>query len=223
MNSTVKDRIEITAADGHRLGVYRARPTGEPRGSVLIIQEIFGVTAHIKAVADAYAEAGYEALAPQLFDRITPDLTVPYSDISTGLAHAYSIDTAFIIRDLDATQRAAARPDQAATVGFCWGGRLSYQAACRLNLKAAVIYYGGGLPSCLPETPSCPTLFHFGEQDTAIPQSDVEQMRTAVTTAEIHLYPSGHAFNNTDRASYEPVSAALSLSRTLAFLQRHLG
>jgi carboxymethylenebutenolidase len=223
MNSIHSDQMQVTAADGHTLTVYRARPTLPTRGSVLIVQEIFGVTAHIKAVADTYAKAGYEALAPQLFDRVAPDLLVPYSDIPLGLTHAYSIEAAATMADLRACRDAAERPDRVGVVGFCWGGKIAYWAGCRLDLRAVVSYYGGGLPGCLGEKPTCPVMFHFGEHDSAIPLSDVAQVQSALPDAEFRLYAAGHAFNNTDRSSFEPISAALALERSLEFLGRHLG
>jgi carboxymethylenebutenolidase len=223
MHSIHSDQLRVTAADGHTLTVYRARPTPPTRGSVLIVQEIFGVTAHIQAVADTYAKAGYEALAPQLFDRVAPDLLVPYADIPQGLAHAYSIEITATLADLRACRDAAERPDHVAVVGFCWGGKIAYWAGCRLDLRAAVSYYGGGLVACLGEKPTCPVLFHFGEHDSSIPLSDVAQIQAALPDAECHLYAAGHAFNNSDRSSFEPISAALSLERSVDFLRRHLG
>jgi carboxymethylenebutenolidase len=223
MQAIHSDHLQVTAMDGHQLTVYRARPSQPCRGTVLIVQEIFGVTAHIKAVADAYAMAGYEALAPQLFDRVAPNLLVPYSDIPLGLSYAKTIETALTIADLQACREAAERPDRVSVVGFCWGGRIAYLAACRLHLRAAVSYYGGGITASLGESPTCPVLFHFGEQDTAIPLTDVAQIQAALPDAEFHLYPAGHAFNNTDRASFEPASATLAFERTIDFLRRHLG
>lgn len=117
MTTIQVDHLKVTAADGHRLGVYRAKPTGHCRGSVLIVQEIFGLTAHIKSVADSYAAAGYEALAPQLFDRVSVDLQVPYAQWQTGLTHARSIETALTMADLEATRLAASKPDRVALVG----------------------------------------------------------------------------------------------------------
>jgi len=215
--------LSATAADGHQLRIYRASPMDAPRGTILIIQEIFGVTPHIRAVADAYARAGYEALAPQVFDRVAQDLIVPYTDVPTGLAHASSIDVTATVADLEAARLSAQDPEHVAVIGYCWGGRMSYIAACRLPLKAAVAYYGGGLPACLNEHPTCPMMFHFGESDPAIPPSDVAAVRTALPHAEVHLYPAGHAFNNSDRASFEPVSAAAAFDRSIDFLRRHLG
>ncbi len=222
MHPITSDHLDVTTADGHRLGVYRARPNLPVRGSVLIVQEIFGVSPHIQAVADAYAAAGYEALAPQLFDRIAPNILVPYADWATGLAHARSLDPAQTMLDLEACLSATLCPNQVGLVGFCWGGQMAYLAACRLSLRAVISYYGGGIPACLAERPRCPLQFHFGAEDGSIPASDIEQIRIAVPQAEFHLYPAGHAFNNADRASFDAKSAALSLDRALAFLRVHL-
>ena len=222
MQPIVTDQFDLTAPDGHRFCVFRALPEGPLLGTVMIAQEIFGVTGHIRAVAEQYARAGYEALAPQLFDRHTANLLVPYTDIPAGLAVARSIDIALTLTDLEACRLAAARPDKVGLVGFCWGGRTAYIAACRLALKAAVSYYGVGLPACLAERPTCPIQFHFGLEDQATPKSDVDAIQAAVPSAECYLYPAGHAFNNADRPSFEPGSATLAFSRALDFFQRHL-
>jgi carboxymethylenebutenolidase len=211
------EQIELTSPDGHRFRAFRARPEGRPAGTILIAQEIFGVTAHIRAVAEQYARAGYEALAPQLFDRFERDLVVPYTDIPAGLSIARSIDMHMTLLDL-----AAADPLSVGIVGFCWGGRTAYLASCRLALKAAVSYYGVGIPACLAERPTCPIQFHFGREDHSTPEADIAAIRAALPSAECYLYPTGHAFNNADRTSFEPASAALALCRALDFFQRHL-
>jgi carboxymethylenebutenolidase len=216
------EQIEISASDGHLFCAFRARPEGGPVGTVLIAQEIFGVTAHIRAVAEQYARAGYEAVAPQLFDRHERDLVVPYTEIPLGLRVARSIDMQLTLLDLEACRLAAADPLKVGIVGFCWGGRTAYMASCRLALKAAVSYYGVGIPACLSERPMCPIQFHFGSEDHSTPEADIAAIRAAVPSAECYLYPTGHAFNNADRTSFEPASAALALSRALDFFQRHL-
>jgi len=108
-------------------------------------------------------------------------------------------------------------------VGFCWGGRVTYLAACRINLAAAVAYYGGGIAQLLDETPRCPIMFHFGERDAFIPASDVEKIRAAVPKGVFHLYPANHGFNCTDRADYDVASARLAFERTSEFFRKHIG
>ena len=222
MQQILTDQIDVGASDGHRFCVFRARPAGHSLGTVLIAQEIFGVTPHIRAVATQYAHAGYEALAPQLFDRHEPNLVIPYTDIPAGLAVARSIDVMLTLLDLEACRLASSHPDNVGLVGFCWGGRTVYLASCHMALKAAVSYYGVGLPACLAQKPNCPIQFHFGKEDKSTPDSDIEAIRTALPSAECYLYAAGHAFNNADRPSFDPASASLAFSRALDFFKRHL-
>jgi carboxymethylenebutenolidase len=107
-------------------------------------------------------------------------------------------------------------------VGYCWGGTMSYLAATRLPVAAAVAYYGGGIDRYLDEKPRCPVMFHYGEKDAHIPQTAIAQIKAAFPQGIYHLYPADHGFNCTDRGSYEPASAKLALQRSLEFLRRHL-
>ena len=97
--------------------------------------------------------------------------------------------------DLDAAVTAVSHAGRVGMVGYCWGGRSTYLAACHANIAAGVAYYGGGIPQLLPDTPRCPVMFHFGERDSHIPLSDVDQVRKANPQGIFHLYPAGHGFN----------------------------
>ena len=108
-------------------------------------------------------------------------------------------------------------------VGFCWGGTMAYLAAARLEIAAAVSYYGGSISSHLDETLRAPVLFHFGEKDASIPAATIEKIRARHPEQDYYLYPAGHAFNNTDRANHDPPSAALALERSIDFLKTHVG
>ena len=214
--------IELTAADGHELAAYLAQPRGAVRGGVVVIQEIFGVTSHIRDVADRFAAAGYLSIAPALFDRVERDVEVPYSDMARGRHYkqAVSVDQAM----LDVAAAAAhVRAGQVGVVGYCWGGTLAYLAAARLPIDAAVAFYGGEIARYSAEAPRVPIMYHFGEKDAHIPMSVVEQIKTAHPEGTFYAYPADHGFNCTDRASFEPASAALALERTVEFLQRHIG
>lgn len=215
--------VQLNAADGHTLGAYLAAPQGTPRGAVVVIQEIFGVTRHIRAVTDQFAGAGYLTIAPALFDRIEANVDVPYTDMPKGFSYVQKLKNEDVMHDVQAALGHVADAGKCATVGYCWGGSMSYLAACRLPLAAAVCYYGGGIDRHLDEKPQCPVLFHYGEKDTHIPPSTVEKVRAAVPAGIFHLYPADHGFNCTDRASYEPASSQLAFERTREFLQRHVG
>jgi carboxymethylenebutenolidase len=214
---------ELTAADGHRLDAYAASPAGEPRGGIVVIQEIFGVTRHIRAVADSYAAAGYEAIAPALFDRVEKHVDVPYTDMARGIAFMQAMKMDQVILDVQAAVQAVAPAGKVGVVGYCWGGTVAYVAAARLGVAAAVSYYGGGTANFLAEKPKVPVMYHYGERDTHIPLAAVEQVKAADPGGIFYLYPADHGFNCTDRASYEPASANLAFERSVEFFHKNLG
>lgn len=221
------ETIKLTAADGFALSAYVARPAGAPKGGLVVVQEVFGVNGHIRRVADGFAADGYLAVAPALFDRIRPDLTLGYSqeEIQEGIALKGQSSTEAALADIAAARDFAAAAGKVGVIGYCWGGFLAWVSATRLpGFAAAVSYYGGGIGAVAEERPRCPVLMHFGEKDHAIPLADVEKLRAAHRDGvEIHLYPAGHGFNCDERASYDADSARLARERTTAFLAAHLG
>jgi carboxymethylenebutenolidase len=216
-------QVELSAADDHRLSAYLAEPKAAPCGGIVVIQEIFGVTRHIRAVADQYAAAGFLTVAPALFDRVERNVDVPYTDMAKGFGYVRALNDDQVMLDVQAGIARVRAAGKVAVVGFCWGGTMAYLAAARLNIDAAVAYYGGGISRYLAEQPRTPVMFHFGEKDTHIPQSAVEQIKSAYPQGIYHLYPADHGFNCTDRASFEPASAKLALERSLEFLHRYIG
>ncbi len=222
------ENIRLTAADGFELGAYRARPEAAPRGSVVVVQEIFGVNVHIRAVCDGYAAAGYLAVAPAIYDRIEPDAQLSYTpdDVTRGREIRAKCDMANVIADVAAAAASAAEGGKVGIVGYCWGGQIVYVAAGRLGdtLSCGSGYYGGGIVPFLGEVPAIPLMLHFGTEDASIPLSDAEQIGKAHPEGAIHLYEgAGHGFNCDRRASYHAESAALALDRTLAHFAEHLG
>jgi len=215
--------IELDAADGHRLAAYYADPPGKPRGGIVVIQEIFGLTRHIRNVVDQYAAAGFCTLAPALFDRVERDVDVPYTDMGRGMGYMKSMKNELVMLDVAAALDSLPKPGKRGVVGYCWGGTMAYLAAARLAPDAAVAYYGGGIDQYLDEKPRCPMMFHYGEKDAHIPPAVVAKIRAAFPQGIYHLYPADHGFNCTDRASHEPASAKLALERSLAFFHQHLG
>ena len=215
--------IELTAADGHRLGAYLAEPNGRPRGGIVVIQEIFGVTRHIRAVADQYAAAGWLAVAPALFDRVERNVDVPYTDVQKGYGYMQAMKIDSVLLDVGAAVDRVKSAGRVGVVGYCWGGQISFLAAARLQIDAAVAYYGGGIQQHLAERPRAPFMFHYGEKDTHIPLSVVDQVKAAHPEGMYHLYPAEHGFNCTDRASFDAPSAQLALDRSIEFFRRHVG
>ncbi len=217
--------IEIASSDGFALACYTAVPKGAPKGGILVIQEIFGVNAHIREVADSYAADGYLAWAPSFYDRVerrfecgyTPEEIAKARDIMAGS----SFDTA--VQDMAAAVEGlrATGASKIGSVGYCWGGSSSFLAATRIGIDASVCYYGGQIARFRDETAKNPLLMHFGEQDHGIPMEDVEAIRVAQPGAEVHLYPAGHGFNCNHRADFHEESAGLARARSLAFFAQH--
>jgi len=215
--------IHLKAADGHQLGAFVAEPDSRARGSIVVLQEIFGVTAHIREVARQFAAQGYLAIAPALFDRVEAGAVLGYDEMARGRSIMEQLSLEQTITDVAAATEHGRHTGAVGVVGYCWGGGIADLAACRLELAAAVSYYGGRTAGWLNEQPRCPVMYHFGGQDPLIPPELVEQIRAGRPAGIFHLYPdAGHGFNCTDRSHYHPASAALAQQRTLDFLTRHL-
>lgn len=224
--------IDITSHDGKTFQGYLALPPAGRGPGIVLIQEIFGVNAHIKAVADQYALDGYVVLAPDLFWRQTPGVALGYTEADFGTAIGYMQKTDFplAVRDLTTTVTALrAMPECTSTVaslGFCMGGLLSYLCAANAGVDAAVCYYPGSIESRLDQAAkiTCPLLIHFAEQDHYIPAAAVTQVQTAfagASNATIHVYPGvDHGFNCWERPAYDQKASALAHGRSLAFLSQ---
>lgn len=217
------DMLTLTTADGHELGAYRAAPEGAPKGGIVIVQEIFGVTDHIRRVTDQYAALGYLAIAASLFDRVEPGIVLDYSDIDRGREIMLGLDLDETVMDVAAAVDAARPAGKVAAIGYCWGGAIADLAACRTNLDAAVSYYGRMTVEWLDEQPRCPVMYHYGAEDALIPPELVEQISAGREGHPVFLYQNaGHGFNCDERADFSPESAQLALERTLEFLGEHL-
>src|SRR3984893_398730 len=222
-------KVTLTAADGFQLGAYRADPKGPPRGGVVVIQEIFGVNHHIRAVCDRLADAGFRAMAPQVFDRMSPNFECGYSEAEIAKAREFlpRLDWGKLMLDASAAVDALKKEGgPVAMIGFCMGGTIAFIAATRLGgLAASICYYGGQIVRFADNKPRCPVQMHFGEKDASITMGDVETIRQKRPECEIFTYPAaGHAFNRDEHpASYEPNSARIAWQRTLAFLTKALG
>lgn len=222
---------QLRAADGFAFDVYEAVPA-DPKGAVVVIQEIFGVNAHIREVADGYAADGYAALAPALFDRVQRGVELGYDADGMGRGR----DLAFnglaqddALSDLQATVEEAGKFGPVGVVGYCYGGLMTWLAACELDgIACASAYYGGGIAGTLERAPGearlpkCPMVMHFGALDAHIPLSDVERVRAALPDVPVHVYDADHGFNCDHRGSYHAESAAVARQRTLALFAAHL-
>ncbi len=218
--------IELTASDGVRLSAWRADPAGQPRGTIVVAQEIFGVNSHIRSVCDGFAADGYVAIAPALFDRYEPGVDIGYtpSDVAKGreLKGRAALDPA--LQDIAAARDAVGGTAKVAVIGYCWGGYVAWMSATRLpGFACAVAYYGGGILDAAAEKPRCPVMAHFGERDAGIPVAGVRELMKTHPDAQIFIYDADHGFNCDQRAAYEPAAAKLARERTIDFLRRHVG
>lgn len=215
----------LVATDGHTLDAWVARPEGEVLGAIVVVQEVFGVNEHIKAVADGFARDGFLAVAPALFDRIERGIELGYEgadrDRAIGLMKQLTQENA-LLDVAAAVVHARAVTPLVGVVGYCYGGTMAWLAASRLKVEAAVGYYGGGIGKVVDEVLHAPVLLHFGELDTHIPPEQIDRIRETHPEVEIHLYPAQHGFNCDLRSSYEPESARKAREITLEFLKRHL-
>ncbi|MFT4194649.1 dienelactone hydrolase family protein [Ottowia sp.] len=225
--------IDLTAADGQKIPAYVARPAGQPKGGIVVVQEIFGVNSHIREVADGYAQDGYLAVAPGTFQRVKPGVELGYTDADMQEGFGYktaveALPAPGVMQDLQAAIDHAAQQSggKVGIVGYCWGGLLTWRAACQLNgLAAAVPYYGGGVttPEEAARQPKAPVLAHFAEQDHWIPLDSVEAFRRAHPEVRVFTYAADHGFNCNQRGSWNEAAARLARERTLAFFAQHVG
>jgi carboxymethylenebutenolidase len=214
----------LMARDGHEFDAWLSASSGAPRGAVLVLQEIFGVNSHIRAVTDRFAAQGYLAIAPSLFDRVRRNVELGYTpqDVEQGRGYALQIPEEKLLLDLTACINVIRRAGGVGVVGYCWGGSLAYLAACELPVRAAVSYYGTRTVQMLDRKPKVPVQYHFGEQDKTIPPENIAKIRAAHPQGEYFVYPADHGFNCEQRASFDAASAQLAQERTLAFFARHL-
>ena len=224
------ETLHLTAADGFVSPAYVARPDGAPRGGIVVLQEIFGINAHIRAVADGYAAQGYLVVAPATFHRVQADVEMGYTpdDMGAGVklkAAVEGLPPPGVLQDVQAAVNAAAEAGPIGVVGYCWGGLLTWRAACLLTgIRAAVPYYGGGMtqPAEVARQPKCPVLAHFGDQDHGISLESVQAFQAANPEVQVQIYNAQHGFNCDHRGAYNAPAAALARERTLAFLAQHL-
>jgi len=213
------NHIKLASAGDFELGAYTAEPSGEIRGAVVVVQEIFGVNKHIREVADGYAAEGYFAIAPKIFDRVERDLELGYEqdDMTRGIEIAFQkLNMELVLADIQTAINEASKYGRVGVVGYCFGGLLTWLAACTLdNVAAASSYYGGGVAGQMDKSPRCPVIMHFGELDAHIPMSDVEKVKQAQPQTPVYVYAADHGFNCDHRASYDSAAAKLALERTL--------
>lgn len=221
---------------GQTMEGYQTRPEGDgSHPAVIVIQEIWGVNSHIQYVTDRLPSLGYVGLAPAMFHREGRMSIGLHEEMDTAIARMRTCTDETILADVQAAvDYLKAQPfvqgDRIGIVGFCFGGRVSYLAACNISdLKASVVFYGGGIIGALPQTVnvSMPVLGLFGEEDQSPSPSDVAQVEAELTAHgkihDFHMYPgAGHGFHCNARGSYRPESARDAWGKTMAWFDQHL-
>ncbi len=219
---------KMTMSDGAEIAVYHTRPVGTRKGGLVLVQEIFGVSEHIRRLCEDYAADGYEVFAPALFDREHPGFEADYdpAGIARGIAlarelHPYDLSLADVQTCVDAL--ASAGP--VFVVGYCYGGSVAWSAATRMRgVTAASAYYGSLIPAAADEEPRVPVILHFGRHDSGIPMDGVEKVIAKDwPEATVYVYEAGHGFNSDRRQDYHEPSAALAKARTLALFAANGG
>ncbi|MGV4877543.1 dienelactone hydrolase family protein [Acetobacter indonesiensis] len=220
----------LTAADGHVFSAYEAGSPDQPY-AVVVVQEIFGVNAHMRRVCDDFAERGFHVICPALFDRAEPGIELGYDTAGRekGLALRAQITLEDSLQDIyvcaQALEHAGGHTKRKiGIIGYCWGGTLAWVAATQSKrFDASVCWYGGGIAARRDETPNCPVEMHFGGEDHSIPHMDVLAIRDAQPGVEIFVYDdAGHGFGCADRASFNQEAYMLAQQRSVAFLESHL-
>ncbi len=218
---------KVKADDGHELGAYVADPATETRGRIVVIQEIFGVTGHIRNMCDWFADRGYRAAAPALYDRIERDTELDYdpAGFEKGLSLRKTLDPDhldWVMLDVKATVDHLGSAGTVGIVGYCFGGLVAWLAACRLEMACASSYYGRTTEQYVNEIPKCPVICHFGERDENVPPAVGEAIKAAYPDVEVHIYPADHGFVCDERPTYDAASAQLAQDHTLELFARAL-
>ena len=222
------EMTQVESGDGTMVDCYFAEATGAAMGGVVVIMEAFGLNDHIKQVCDGYADRGYDAIAPALYDRIERNFDSGYSQDGFAGAIKNMQETGFDTPILDAQASIDFLRNRASgnigIVGYCYGGAITWLAAARCEgLAAASAYYGTAILQFPDAEPKCPTILHFGRTDSSTPEDRVAEIAKAHPDVPIHWYDAGHGFNNAARPdAYHAESAELALGRTIALFEKNL-
>ena len=216
--------VDIVTKDNHKFQAYLSQPNQKVKGGIVIIQEIFGVNDHIKEVCDLYSSHGYLTIAPCLFDRENKNIELDYDQ--EGIMEGRRLKellNELSINEIESSISFVESAGKVGVIGYCWGGSLSWKAACKFNnLSSSIIYYGGDVPKLKNLTPKCPTMCHFGELDQSIPIEEVKKFKKLNQNVNVFTYPADHGFNCNHRNQYNKKCSDIALERSLGFLEKNL-
>ncbi len=218
--------IELTANDGHKFAAYRADPADVPKGAVIVIQDAFGLNPQIRKTADDFAQEGYLAIAPALFNDVKPlgAHDSGAASLSEGDAEVGPMTREQVLDKIQAAVDSVKSAGKVAIVGYGWGGYLAYVAANRVTgLACAVSYYGNGIVEDYGEKRKIPTLLHFGEDDQLIPFEAMSQFRALRPEVSAFSYPgAAHGFDSSELGSYHEDAAQKACDRTLFWISQYV-
>ncbi|MFT3725965.1 MAG: dienelactone hydrolase family protein [Hyphomonadaceae bacterium] len=217
----VGSMIRVKSRDGFELDAYHVKAEGPRKGGVIVIQEIFGLSDHIKEMTDRFGAAGYEAIAPSMYDRAERGFIVQARDVAAGMARGRELamgngqDNA--MNDVGGVFDVLSKSGKVCITGYCYGGTMSWLAGSKIpGLAAASCYYGGNIPQMVGLTPKCPTICHFGAKDAHIPLvGAVDKIQQAHPDIPVYVYEAGHGFARKNSSDYDAASDKLAFERTL--------
>ena len=223
--------VQLTAEDGNELAAYVVRPDGEPKGALVVVQEIFGVNLQIQKTTEEWASHGYLCIAPAMFDRLEKNVNLEYNqqDFQKGYGLMQKFSDGLIDQTKDvkaAVEWLRSETEQpVGVVGYCFGGTMAWVSATRLEIDAAAGYYGGSIAQFVNEEPQCPVILHFGADDEYISEAARDTIQTAHPEVPMFLYEgAGHAFaRSVDPTHFAAEAATLANKRTLLFFEQHFG
>jgi len=217
----------ILATDGAKqFDAYLATPASRSGAAILILSDMFGLNAPIRALADGWAARGHAAMVPNVFWRSNPPGELEYEgpDRQRAWERLRTLDLERVAADLSlAVHALRARGGKVAAIGFCGGGLLAFLAAARAGVDAAVAFYALGISKHLADLPriACPMQLHYGTKDEHVPAAEVDAVSAAVRgrgNVAVHLYDAGHSFFNPVRPTYDPLVVKLAQQRVDALI-----
>ena len=219
---TTGNMIRVKSRDSFEFDAYHVKAQGAHKGGVIVVQEIFGLSDHIKEMAERFGAAGYEAIAPSMYDRAEPGFIVQPADVAANMARGVALATGNgpenAMSDIGGVFDVLSKSGKVVITGYCYGGTMSWLAGSRIDgMAAASCYYGGNIAQMVGMKPKCPTICHFGAKDAHIPLvGAVDKIQAAHPDIPVYIYDADHGFARKNSVSYDASSDKLAFERTIA-------